>query len=106
MATQVLNTEIVPTAVPAMASVAQLSFTGRRADDSEINLWSPAEVTGDWDAQCRAGREYGYEAANYIRSSGDAAMLGGVVRAIVERGNVGEIEAGFFSALSMSRANQ
>ncbi len=100
MATESLNTETNPVAVLAESGVSQLTFTGRR-EDGGINLWSPAEVAGEWDEQCRVGRGYGREAADYIRESGDAAMLPAVVRAIVERGSFGGVEVGFFAKLSV-----
>lgn len=102
MATETSTIETADTAVPTTPGVEQLSFTSRRPDDTGINLWSPADVGSGWDAQCRAGRDYGYEAADYIRATGDAAALGGIVRTIAERGTFGGVETGFFAALSMS----
>ena len=104
MATATSTIETAAAAVSATPGVGQLSFAGRRPDDSGIKLWSPGDVGSDWDAQCRAGQEYGREAADYIRSTGDAAALGGIVRTIAERGTFGGVEAGFFAALSMSLA--
>ncbi|MBW6523284.1 hypothetical protein KZ810_07200 [Sphingomonas sp. RHCKR47] len=104
MATETSTIETAATAVPATPGVGQLSFTGRRPDDSGVDLWAPADVGGGWAAECDAGREYGREAVDYIRSSGDAAALGGIVRTIAERGTFGGVEAGFFAALSMSLA--
>lgn len=84
-----------------MPSLGQLSFIGRLADN-RINLWSPAEVASDWDAQCRRGREYGREAVEYVREMNDAAMLPVVLRTIAERSTFGGVEVGFFAAASMS----
>lgn len=104
MATDTSTIELAAAAEPASpAAVGQLSFTGRRADNG-VNLWSPAEVAGEWAQQCRVGREYGREAVDYIRETGDAAMLPGIVRTIAERGTFGGVELGFFAAVSMSVA--
>jgi hypothetical protein len=100
MDTDFATTKTAVPAVPATPSVGQLSFTGRRADDSGVNLWAPADIAGNWGQQCRAGREYGREAVDYIRSTGDAAALGAIVRAIMERRTFGGVEAGFFAAVS------
>lgn len=99
MATESLITETNSAAVPAAPSLDQLSFTSRRADDG-VELWSPAEVAGDWAAQCHAGRDFGSEAVDYIRATGDATMLSGIVRAIAECGKFSGVEAGFFTAVS------
>jgi hypothetical protein len=100
MANDTTNTESGSPAVPKEPRLDPLSFTSRREGDG-INLWSPAEVAEDWAAQCRAGREHGCAAVDYIRSTNDAAMLPGIVRTIAERGTFGGVEVGFFAALSM-----
>ena len=104
MATDTHTIENAAAAEPTTPTVGQLSFTGRRADDSGVDLWSPAEIGSDWVKQCRRGRSYGYEAVKYIRETNDAAMLQGVVRAMAKHGIFGGVEAGFFAALSMSLA--
>ncbi|USU08820.1 hypothetical protein NF700_17475 [Sphingomonadaceae bacterium OTU29MARTA1] len=102
MATHSPITETATVAGEVEPNVGQLSFTGPRADDSGVNLWAPAPVSGGWADECRTGRSYGYEAVEYIRETNDAAMLGGIVQAIIHRGTYSGIEAGFFAAVSMS----
>jgi hypothetical protein len=102
MAANTSTIETAATAVPATHGVGQLSFTGPQPDDTGVNLWNPADVGSDWAEQCRRGRSYGHEAVEYIRSTGDAAALGGIVQAVMSRGTFGGVEAGFFAAVSMS----
>lgn len=102
MATHSLITETAAVAAEVAPGLGQLSFAGRRADDSGLNLWAPPAVAGDWIEQCRIGRGYGYEAVEYIQEANDAAALGGIVQAIIQRGEYGGLEAGFFAAVSMS----
>lgn len=102
MATQSPITETALVAAEVAPSVGQLSFVGRRADDSGVNLWAPMPVTGGWADECRTGRSYGYEAVEYIRETNDAAALGGIVQAIIQRGTYSGVEAGFFAAISLS----
>lgn len=102
MATEFPITEVAAEAVSNEPNVGQLSFVGRRPDDSGANLWNPGEVPGGWIEQVRRGRSYGHEAVEYIREAGDCAMLQGVVHAMAQRGTFGGVEAGFFGALSAS----
>jgi hypothetical protein len=102
MATHSLITETATVAAEVAPDLGQLSFTGRRADDSGVDLWAPPPVTGGWIEECRVGRSYGHEAVEYIREANDAAALGGIVQAIIKRGTYGGVEAGFFAAVSMS----
>jgi hypothetical protein len=62
-------------------------------------------VAGDWATQCGAGREHAREAIEYIRATGNAAMLPGIVRAIAERGAFGGVEIGFFTGISTEIAH-
>ena len=102
MATALSTIETAAKAPPTTLNVAQLSFTSRGQEDTGIDLWSPRPVDGGWADQCRAGRALGHEAIEYIQQTGDAAMLPGVVRAIVERGTFGGVEVGFFTAVSVA----
>ena len=99
MATDFPIIETAATAVSAMPTLGLLSFTTCRADGS-TNLWSPADVVGDWDAQCRAGRKLGDEACHHIFATGNVPLIPSIVRAIVERGSFGGVETGFFSAIT------
>lgn len=99
MATNVLTRENVNAAVPAQSPLMGLSFTETRADGG-VSLWRAAEEGPSWADQCRAGRQRGYEALDYIRATGDAAMLPGIARAITERGTFGGAEVGFFAVIS------
>jgi len=84
---------------PLAAPLDQLGFTSRHGD-GRINLWSPAAVGGDYEAQCRAGREFAAEAIEHIRDSGNVPALAGIARAIAESGTFGGVEVGFFTAVS------
>lgn len=84
---------------PMAASLDQLSFTSPR-ENGAINLWSPAAIGGDYEAQCRAGREFAAEAIEHIRDSGNVPALVGIARAIAESGTFGGVEVGFFTAVS------
>ena len=103
MATETLITESHSASVLAAPRLDQLSFTRQRTDDS-MNFWRPREVSGGWIERLREGHALGREAIDYIRASGDAAMLQGVVRTIADRGTFGAIEVGFFAALSLAIA--
>jgi len=103
MATEFTTTESNLAAGSATPTLGHLPFTGLRADEG-VAVWSPPEVSGDWAEQCIVGREFGNAAVDYIRASGDHALLSAVVRAIADRGTFTGVEAGFFSRVSISLA--
>lgn len=84
---------------PIASPLDLLGFTSRRENGS-VNLWDPAPVGGDYEAQCRAGREFAAEAIEHIRDSGNVPVLAGIARAIAESGTFGGVEVGFFTAVS------
>lgn len=65
--------------------------------------WNPAR-SGDYAEDCSFGREAGEQVFLAIRESQNPALLGAAIRAMVEAGYYGGVEAGFCSIFGMSLA--
>lgn len=65
--------------------------------------WNPVR-SGDYAEDCSFGRETGEQVLLAIRDSENPALLGTAIRAMVEAGNYGGVEAGFCSVFGMSLA--
>lgn len=62
-------------------------------------------TTSDYHADCLAGRHQARDAVALVRETGNHAHLGGVVRRMVDAGEFGGIEAGFFAEISEAIAD-
>ena len=99
MASDFSTIETAAAAEPMMPNMGQLSFTAPLAGGG-VDLWSPAEVVGGWDVQCRAGRKLAEEAVHHLTAAENVPLLPGIVRRIVERGTFGGVEVWFFSVIA------
>lgn len=78
--------------------IATLSFASATGEGG-LDAWSPI-ASGDWAHDCQQGRHLAVEAVAYMRESGDANLVPAIVRRIVQRGEVGAMEVGFFTGLA------
>jgi hypothetical protein len=87
---------MVTTTRPAAAA---LPFV-RTQDDETIRFWVP-ERSGDYAVDCETGRRYARDLLVLIRSEGNPALFGSVIRAISEVGVFGGVEIGFCSHIGI-----
>lgn len=66
--------------------------------------WNPVR-SGDYAEDCSFGRETGEQVLLAVRESENPALLGTAIRAMVEAGKYGGVEAGFCSVFGMSLAH-
>ena len=60
----------------------------------------PLPETGNWSADCAAGRAAGADLLRVMFFQDASPMLGFVVRAMVEKGRFGGVEAGFCQVIA------
>ena len=64
-----------------------------------LNLAAVTE-SGDYGADCLAGRDQAARALNYMNANSCPTMLGHLVEAMIARGRFSGLEVGFFQAIS------
>lgn len=70
---------------------------------SKFDLWAPHR-SGDYTADCAAGRSYAADLLKYIRITERLPMLGHVAQAIAAGGAWGGVEIGFFHGIATGEA--
>jgi hypothetical protein len=83
-----------------------LSLSFAQQAGGRIRMWSEAGLTGDPVADSQVGVSRAAELVEYMRVNQAPMVLGHVVRAIIERGEIGAVETGFLHGLSDALAER
>lgn len=79
----------------------QLPFMQYDRKTDTLDHWEPSR-TGDYTEDCELGRGYARELTEHTRASGNANLLGSIVKRIGEKATWGGVETGFFSTLAIA----
>lgn len=78
-------------------SITELSFVAG-GDNKNVRLWVPGRFA-QYSEGTALGRRYGDELIEFMQETDNTAALGQILRAIVETGQTGAVEIGFFQRL-------
>lgn len=86
-----------------MLKVATLPFVTLRQDGTIESHWNP-ERTGDYAADCAAGRSYAGQFVAMMRDGANVSLLPWIVGTMPRGEEMGGVEIGFLTALGESAA--
>lgn len=86
-----------------MIELATLPFVALRQDGTIESHWEP-QRSGDYAADCARGREYAQQFVRSMQDSENASLLPWVIRAMPRGDEMGGVEIGFLTGVSLAVA--